>query len=957
MQYPKQADNYDVDIFNANFRELAGNVISLDTGKFDKTEAQVLFKDVAFNSGNGVITFTLYDGSVKTIDTLLEKLAVNFDFDPQTQRLIITLDDGEVKYIDLSALITQYEFLDSDTVAFTMDGAGKISAKIREGSIGEKHLCPNYLANIKTEAAKAEAGAAAAAESKQAAADSEAVAVASAATATQKAEQAGKAAADAEANALVTQTQAAASEDAAIQSKSYAVGGTGSREGEDTDNAKAYAKKAKESADRAEGIVSGNFIPVSEKGAAGGVASLDGSGKVPKAQLPDDIGNVTGIKGNAESAYRTGNVNLTPTNVGALPDTTLYAGSDSVGGAANNLKYFKNTSTENVGLDTTTENNIGYVYGTDGIFGISDGALYKQVYSSSWAHEIYGDYRTGQIAVRGKNNGTWQAWRKLLDERNYTLLARAFGPQIHYGTKSLNSGWYKVKIKNKTHWMMSCTVFLYQNYTASEILISGYCYADNNWYSPKAKLVASTDLSEIVVHFGYDSDGLLWFAVPAGQYTGLTVCNINNGYEQIEDWTSIITIENQTSLTGTIQATATATDAVGNAAKVGGLAPQGTTGANTIVTRDANGYTYLYYINSNTSNNENPPVSQVIVTNGSDHYYRKASLAHLKAQMGLANVNNTADANKNVATANQINGVYTGGGGAQPPSYVISGKTRFNMMNNFKGLTNPAGAYMDTILMDNYTGGDVPYVTGIGVTKNNGNPRMFIANGAKGNGSSWAHQVEAITTGNISSQSVNYATSAGSATKATQDGNGSVISSTYAKLNANVTFNQIYVPLWRYDGENAFIQLGSGSIFLKNLGTVYVWANNGFHIRDSAGSAYKAAYASAFSVQSSRKYKKNIEDMTEQHALNILKYRVVTFGYINEDEPDNCEGVIAEEVMEINPYPVVLNENKEADGVDYSKFVPELIKMVQIQQKEINELREEIKDLKGMFSSLHKNMG
>ena len=97
--------------------------------------------------------------------------------------------------------------------------------------------------------------------------------------------------------------------------------------------------------------------------------------------------------------------------------------------------------------------------------------------------------------------------------------------------------------------------------------------------------------------------------------------------------------------------------------------------------------------------------------------------------------------------------------------------------------------------------------------------------------------------------------------------------------------------------------------------------------------------------------------MTEQHAMNILKYRVVTFGYINEDEPDNCEGVIAEEVMEINPYPVVLNENKEADGVDYSKFVPELIKMVQIQQKEINELREEIKDLKGMFSSLHKNMG
>ena len=51
---------------------------------------------------------------------------------------------------------------------------------------------------------------------------------------------------------------------------------------------------------------------------------------------------------------------------------------------------------------------------------ISDGAMYVNKYSDSWIHEIYGDYRTGQIAVRGKNNGTWQAWRKILDSSNYT---------------------------------------------------------------------------------------------------------------------------------------------------------------------------------------------------------------------------------------------------------------------------------------------------------------------------------------------------------------------------------------------------------------------------------------------------------------------------------------------------------------------------------------------------------
>ena len=44
-------------------------------------------------------------------------------------------------------------------------------------------------------------------------------------------------------------------------------------------------------------------------------------------------------------------------------------------------------------------------------------------YSSSWITEIYQDYRTGQIAVRGKNSGTWQAWRKILDSSNYSTWA------------------------------------------------------------------------------------------------------------------------------------------------------------------------------------------------------------------------------------------------------------------------------------------------------------------------------------------------------------------------------------------------------------------------------------------------------------------------------------------------------------------------------------------------------
>ena len=44
---------------------------------------------------------------------------------------------------------------------------------------------------------------------------------------------------------------------------------------------------------------------------------------------------------------------------------------------------------------------------------------------------------------------------------------------------------------------------------------------------------------------------------------------------------------------------------------------------------DNNRYLYTNYINSDTGNNENPAVSQIIVTNGNDNYYRKASASHV----------------------------------------------------------------------------------------------------------------------------------------------------------------------------------------------------------------------------------------------------------------------------------------------------------------------------------------
>lgn len=84
-----------------------------------------------------------------------------------------------------------------------------------------------------------------------------------------------------------------------------------------------------------------------------------------------------------------------------------------------------------------------------------------------------------------------------------------------------------------------------------------------------------------------------------------------------------------------------------------------------------------------------------------------------------------------------IQGTYTGSGGSQPPSYVTAGTLRANMM-----YYNMSGSpYCDWLMMDTYTGSDVPYVTMIGVTKT-ATPRAFIASGPKGNTStsSWVRK-------------------------------------------------------------------------------------------------------------------------------------------------------------------------------------------------------------------------
>lgn len=110
---------------------------------------------------------------------------------------------------------------------------------------------------------------------------------------------------------------------------------------------------------------------------------------------------------------------LANTNTGAA-DRPIYITGNAASPTTYRMAGTNVTATTALAITNDLDTGIWYVSGTNStdLYSQGDGVAYVEKYNNSWIHEIYGDYRTGQIAVRGKNNGTWQDWRKVLDETN-----------------------------------------------------------------------------------------------------------------------------------------------------------------------------------------------------------------------------------------------------------------------------------------------------------------------------------------------------------------------------------------------------------------------------------------------------------------------------------------------------------------------------------------------------------
>lgn len=137
---------------------------------------------------------------------------------------------------------------------------------------------------------------------------------------------------------------------------------------------------------------------------------------------------------------------------------------------------------------------------------------------------------------------------------------------------------------------------------------------------------------------GYDRYGAYQIS---GNYNAsvpdLAMRNFNQTINGFNSWTRILSSANYNSyaptLTGSGASGTWGISITGNAATVGGYAPSGPIGANTVVIRDVNNYIYAYYINSSVSETENPTINSFYTSNG-DGWLRKSSLAHVRSQLG-----------------------------------------------------------------------------------------------------------------------------------------------------------------------------------------------------------------------------------------------------------------------------------------------------------------------------------
>jgi trimeric autotransporter adhesin len=105
-------------------------------------------------------------------------------------------------------------------------------------------------------------------------------------------------------------------------------------------------------------------------------------------------------------------------------------------------------------------------------------------------------------------------------------------------------------------------------------------------------------------------------------------------------------------------------------------------------------------------------------------------------------------------------------------------------------------------------------------------------------------------------------------------------------------------------------------------------------------------------VNSSRRFKENIEQLKNEKSNQLLKLNIVKFNYIGHEKDPVQYGVIAEEVAEVMPEIVVYDKDGLPETVQYHVLVPLLVKQVQIQDEQAAQREQKIAALQATLAAL-----
>lgn len=194
------------------------------------------------------------------------------------------------------------------------------------------------------------------------------------------------------------------------------------------------------------------------------------------------------------------------------------------------------------------------------------------------------------------------------------------------------------------------------------------------------------------------------------------------------------------------------------------------------------------------------------------------------------------------------------------------------------------------------------------------------------------------------------------------------VSSTGLTTSSNVTFADGLINLSKYSrskgssmsfqsymtidyyGSKIITGQGKGARVITDDLPLTLGATSGVDVKNAQSSSYVPIRASAFTTSSSKRFKENFSDVTEEEANNILIINPLHFDYINGSK--NQVGFIAEDIEKIYPelcsYKTDENGEKQLFGLDYSKFIPYIIKFIQSQEKRIRKLESIISNEKNI---------